>query len=152
MFVSEDGTVTGSIQVDKLDEIKAKTPEAKAQLDALKRDRDAGQAEVAAHAERVAEIHRRQNPELRTDEERAETKKAELESSQRQEREAQRLDAERQKAEQQQAGAASSDDAELQRLRGEAEAAGVTVDNRWGADRLRSETDQAKAAKSQKKG
>jgi outer membrane murein-binding lipoprotein Lpp len=130
MFVSEDGTITGSIQVDKLDEIKAKTPEAKAQLDALKRDRDAGQAEVAAHAERVAEIHRRQHPELRTDEERAEAEKAE---------------------QQRQSGTSSSDDAELDRLRGEAEAAGVTVDKRWAADRLRQETEQAKAAKSQQK-
>jgi sRNA-binding protein len=36
MFVSEDGTVTGSVDVSKLDEIDPKTDEAKAQIAALK--------------------------------------------------------------------------------------------------------------------
>lgn len=43
MEISEDGTVTGSIDVSKLDEIKPKTDEAKAQLDALKAEAQAGQ-------------------------------------------------------------------------------------------------------------
>ena len=153
MFVSEDGTVTGSVDVSKLDEVEPKTDEAKAQIEQLKGEVQAGQAQADRDAERLAELSRRQNPQLRTDEERAEAEKAGLESSQRQQAEADRLAAERQKAEaQRQSGTASSDEAELERLQGEAEAAGVTVDKRWGADRLRQETDQAKAAKSQKKG
>jgi hypothetical protein len=101
MFVSEDGYVTGSIDVSKLDEIEPKSDEAKAQHAALKAERDAGQKQAAADAERVAEVSRRQNPQLRTDEERAEAEKAGLESSQRQQREAERQAAEQQKAEQQ---------------------------------------------------
>jgi uncharacterized glyoxalase superfamily metalloenzyme YdcJ len=100
MFVSEDGTVTGSIDVARLDEIEAKTPEAKAQLEALKRERDAGREQVARDEERLADLHRRQNPQLRTDDERAEAEKAGLESSRRQQAEAERQAAERQKAEQ----------------------------------------------------
>src|SRR6188472_1021108 len=38
MFISEDGTVTGSINVEKLKAVKAKSPEAKAQLKALRGD------------------------------------------------------------------------------------------------------------------
>jgi hypothetical protein len=55
MFVSEDGTVTGSIDVSKLDEIEAKTDEAKAQIAALKAEAQAGQEQADADAERVAE-------------------------------------------------------------------------------------------------
>jgi multidrug efflux pump subunit AcrA (membrane-fusion protein) len=101
MFISEDGTVTGSIDVSKLDEIEPKSDEARAQHAALKAERDAGQEQAARDAERLAELSRRQNPQLRTDEERAEAEKAGLESSQRQQREAERLAAEQQKAEQQ---------------------------------------------------
>jgi hypothetical protein len=36
MFISEDGTVTGSINVEKLKAVKAKSPEAKAQLKSLR--------------------------------------------------------------------------------------------------------------------
>lgn len=64
MFVSEDGTVTGSIDVSKLDEIKAKTDEAKAQIKALKAERDAGQAQADADADRVAAVHEAQNAPL----------------------------------------------------------------------------------------
>jgi hypothetical protein len=42
MEVSEDGTITGSIDVSKLDEIDPKTDEAKAQLAALKAEAQAG--------------------------------------------------------------------------------------------------------------
>jgi len=64
MFVSEDGTVTGSIDVSKLDEIEPKSDEAKAQLEALKAERDAGQKLAAADAERVAELHEAQAAQL----------------------------------------------------------------------------------------
>jgi hypothetical protein len=47
MEVSEDGTVTGSIDMSKLDQIKPKTDEAKAQIDALKAEAQAGQEPVA---------------------------------------------------------------------------------------------------------
>ena len=43
MHVSEDGTVVGSIDVSKLDEIEPKTDEAKAQLEALKAEVASGQ-------------------------------------------------------------------------------------------------------------
>jgi hypothetical protein len=64
MFVSEDGTVTGSIDVSKLDEIEPKSDEAKAQHAALKAERDAGQKLAAADAERVAEVHEAQAAQL----------------------------------------------------------------------------------------
>src|SRR5829696_423631 len=138
MLVSEDGTVTGSVDVSKLDEVEPKTDEAKAQLDQLKADLHAGREQLARDEERLAELSRRQNPQLRTADQRSEVENAGRESSQRQQQESDRLAAERQKAEQ-------------QRLQAEAEAAGVTVDKRWGADRLRQETEQAKASKSQQK-
>ena len=53
-IVSEDGTVTGSIDVSQLDEIDPKSDEAKAQLDALKAERDAGQEQANADAEAKA--------------------------------------------------------------------------------------------------
>ncbi|HEY3142148.1 MAG TPA: hypothetical protein VGJ86_13515 [Acidimicrobiales bacterium] len=64
MFVSEDGTVTGSIDVSKLDEVEAKTDEAKAQIEALKAERDAGQKLADADADRVAEVHAAQAAQL----------------------------------------------------------------------------------------
>ena len=54
MFVSEDGYVTGSIDVSRLDEIEPKTDEARAQLEQLKAERDAGQRQADADAERLA--------------------------------------------------------------------------------------------------
>lgn len=51
MFESEDGTLTGSINVSQLKAVKPKTDEAKAQLEALKRDLgldDAHEAEPEA--------------------------------------------------------------------------------------------------------
>src|SRR5215217_2777772 len=59
-IVSEDGTVTGSIDVSQLDEIEPKSDEAKAQLDALKAERDAGQEQAAKDAEVKAEQERAQ--------------------------------------------------------------------------------------------
>jgi hypothetical protein len=64
MFVSEDGYITGSVDVSKLDEHKPKSDEAKAQLKALKAERDAGQKQVAADEERVAELHAAQAAQL----------------------------------------------------------------------------------------
>jgi len=55
MFVSKDGTVTGSIDVSKLDEIKPKTDEARAQIDALKAEVKSGQEQSARDAQRLAE-------------------------------------------------------------------------------------------------
>jgi hypothetical protein len=76
MFVSEDGVPYGSIDVSKLDEIKAKTDEAKAQLAALKAERDAGQKLAAADAERVAEVHEAQAAQLTGEPDKAEAPKA----------------------------------------------------------------------------
>jgi hypothetical protein len=101
MFVSEDGYVSGSIQVDKLDEIEAKSPEAKARLELLKAERDAGREQVAQDEERLAAAVYRQSPWLRTAEERAEAENKGLESSKRQRAEADQRAAERQRAEQQ---------------------------------------------------
>ena len=65
MFISEDGTVTGSIDVSKLDELEPKSDEAKAQIEALKAERDAGQKLAAADADRVAAVHEAQAAQLR---------------------------------------------------------------------------------------
>jgi uncharacterized membrane protein YqiK len=54
MEVSEDGTVTGSIDRAKLDEVEPKTDEAKAQLEQLKGEAQAAQEQADADAERVA--------------------------------------------------------------------------------------------------
>lgn len=147
MFISEDGTITGSIDVSRLDEVEPKSDEARAQLDALKAERDAVAEQSARDAERAAELSRRQNPSLRSDEERAKAEDAGRQASQRQQQEADRLKAE-EASRQTEAGAG---DAEVRRLQGEAEAAGVTVDKRWGADRLRQEIASAQAAKSGKR-
>src|SRR5215207_292919 len=125
MFVSEDGTVTGSIDVSKLDEVEPKTDEAKAQLEQLKGEAKAAQEQAARDAERVAEQSAAQDAQLR--------------GSPASDDASQQSDADAKQAE------------ETQRLQAEAEAAGVTVDKRWGPDRLRQETEQAKAAKSQQK-
>jgi len=61
MFVSEDGYVNGSIDNAKLDEVDAKTPEAKARLEQLKAERDAANAQADADAARLAELHEKQS-------------------------------------------------------------------------------------------
>jgi hypothetical protein len=76
MFVSEDGYITGSIDMSKLDEIEPKSDEAKAQHAALKAERDAGQKQAAADAERVAEVHEAQAAQLTGEDKEAEDKAA----------------------------------------------------------------------------
>jgi hypothetical protein len=115
MFISEDGTVTGSIDRSKLDEVEAKTDEAKAQIEALKAEAQAGQEQAARDAERLAEQSRRQHEQLHAGD--------------------------------QQSQADQGQDAEVAQLQADAEKAGVTVDKRWGADRLRQEIASAQQAK-----
>jgi sRNA-binding protein len=111
MEVSEDGTVTGSIDVSKLDEIEPKTDEAKAQLDALKAEVQAGQEPAA--------------------EDDAEDSDAEVTPESAPQPDEQPVE--------------PQDDSDLEQLRAEAEALGVKVDKRWGADRLRAEIAAARA-------
>jgi hypothetical protein len=127
MFVSEDGTVTGSVDVSKLGEVEPKTDEAKAQLEVLKAEAQASQEQATRDAERLAEQARAQDAQLR-----GEGQKSQAEQKQ---------DAERQQRE-----AEEKQPGETEGLQREAEAAGVTVDKRWGADRLRQEIEQAKAS------
>src|SRR5215218_9717957 len=61
-IVSEDGTVTGSVDVNQLDEIEPKTDEAKAQIDALKAEVAQGQEQTQADAARLAEQAAAQSP------------------------------------------------------------------------------------------
>lgn len=110
MFISEDGTVTGSINVEKLKAVKAKTPEAKAQLQALRGDLEPLEA-----------------PEVETIDETPDR--------------VDHNDAPDQPAQ----GEPDTDD--LDALRGEAEAAGVKVDRRWGAERLHEEIASASSNK-----
>jgi hypothetical protein len=63
MIESEDGTVTGSIDVARLSEIKPKTDEARAQLDVLKAEAQAGQEQAVADAEKLAEQEKAQSVE-----------------------------------------------------------------------------------------
>jgi hypothetical protein len=53
--ISEDGTVTGSIDSAGLDDVEPKTDEAKAQLDTLKAQRDEGQQQAAEDAEQASQ-------------------------------------------------------------------------------------------------
>ena len=147
MFVSEEGTITGSVDVSKLDEVNPQSDEAKAQLDALKRDARLGQEQSARDAERLAEVSRAQGPTSQTQEEAAERA-----------REAQQGDRSGDQSDGGQRTEADSDDAEdgsedqsedVEALRAEAEQYGVAVDRRWGATRLRSEIDTAKAEQGQ---
>src|SRR5215216_3829222 len=61
-IVSEDGTVTGSVDVNQLDEIEPKTDEARAQIDALKAEVAQGQEQTQADAERLNEQQVEANP------------------------------------------------------------------------------------------
>jgi multidrug resistance efflux pump len=61
MFVSEDGYVTGSVDVSKLDEIEPKSDEAKARLEQLKAEAKASQEGADADAERLAKLHEAQS-------------------------------------------------------------------------------------------
>jgi hypothetical protein len=144
MFVSKDGTVTGSIDVSRLDEITPKTDEARAQIDALKAEVQGGQEQAARYAEWQAEQTRGQNPNIVDDDERERSEREQQQDAERQQRE----------ADAKQGDVKQGDDAkqaeETQRLQAEAEAAGVTVDKRWGPDRLRQEIEQAKASPTRK--
>src|SRR6188768_1409833 len=102
MFISEDGTVTGSINVEKLKAVKAKSPEANAQLKALRGELEPLEApEVETIDETPDRVDQDDEPDtLEQDEPDTDT---------------------------------------LDTLRGEAEAVGVKVDRRWGADRLHEE-------------
>jgi hypothetical protein len=128
MFVNEDGYVTGSIDVAKLDEIEPKSDEAKAQHAALKAERDLGREQVARDAERLAEQARRQHEQLHAGDQLVQSE--------------QKQDAQRQQPE-----AEQDQSVEVKQLQAEAEKAGVTVDKRWGADRLRQELASAQSAK-----
>ena len=102
MFISEDGTVTGSINVEKLKAVKAKSPEAKAQLKSLRGELEPLEApEVETIDETPDRVDQDDAPDT-------------LEQD-------------------------DSDTDDLDTLRAEAEAAGVKVDRRWGADRLHEE-------------
>jgi sRNA-binding protein len=81
MFVSKDGTVTGSVDVSQLDQIEPKTDEAKAQLDALKAEAQAGQEQAARDAERMAEQAETQAAQLREDDDETEARELEPEES-----------------------------------------------------------------------
>jgi hypothetical protein len=137
MFISEDGTVTGSVDVNRLGEVQPKTDEAKAQHEALTRDLEAGAKQAEADASRASQGERAVgiNSTGRADDD---SDGGDGSSGGRSQAE-QKADAEKQEAAQ-----PAGDDAELDRLRGDAERAGVKVDQRWGADRLRQETQKAK--------
>lgn len=80
MDVSEDGTVTGSVDVSKLDEIDPKTDEAKAQLEALK-------ANAAVTEEQDKEAEKAAKEAEKADEKEAkEAEKAAAESSKEQQK------------------------------------------------------------------
>ena len=106
MFISEDGTVTGSINVEKLKAVKAKTAEAKAELKALRGDLEPLEApEVETIDETPDRVDQNDAPDTIEQDE--------------------------------------TDNDDLDALRAEAEAAGVKVDKRWGAQRLQDETASA---------
>lgn len=148
MFVSEDGTITGSINRALLDQVEPKTPEAKAQLDALRRDIQLGEEQAAADAQRLADAAVAQSPwlaEAPVDQRDAQGKSTGANEPAGLNRVVYTEQASTSES-------SSTDDAELERLRADAEKAGVTVDKRWGADRIRSEIEQANAAKAAKSG
>ena len=142
MFISEDGTVTGSVDVSKLDQLNPKSDEAKAQVEALKRDVRLGQEQTARDAERLAAQHQAQNAVLLKRSAFSDASDDDSDES----RAEQQKDAERQQAEHDKR-AEQEQSAEVTQLQAEAEKAGVTVDKRWGADRLRQEIASAQSAK-----
>jgi hypothetical protein len=152
MFVSEDGTVTGSIDHSKLPEVEPKTDEAKAQVQALLDERAAGEAVVAAEQARLAAAADAQNPALSLDYQ-IEQQQARLDElkARREQVGDDGKPAARTTQAAPQPDAGDGSDAELEQLRKQATDAGVTVDNRWGADRLRQETAAAQAASSSRK-
>ena len=142
MFVSEDGTVTGSVDVSRLGSVEPKGDEAKAQHEALMRDLRAGQEQAERDAERASQGERALgiNSTGRDDsdaEARAEARAA-------QQRDAERQQAEADRRTQQQG------DVEVKQLQAQAERAGVAVDKRWGADRLRQEIASSQAGSGKK--
>lgn len=62
MIVSEDGTVTGSIDHAALAQVEPKTDEARAQIEQLRAEQLAGAAQADAEAARLAAIHAAQSP------------------------------------------------------------------------------------------
>jgi hypothetical protein len=120
MFESEEGYLTGSIDVSKLDSHKPKSDEAKAQLEALKAENQAGRDALARQAEATAVAYPDQD-EPAPDNRDVQGKSVPADDS--------------------------SDDTDLDGLRSEAEAAGVKVDRRWGEDRLRDELAAASKGK-----
>lgn len=144
MFVSEDGYVSGSIDNSKLDEVEAKSPEAKARLAQLKAERDAANAQADADADRLAKLHEAQSIQGQVRETVTTQARAVVvtpEGVQLSDPNAATPAAD------QKADASAKPDADVAKLQAEAEAAGVAVDKRWGADRLRQEIDAAKARK-----
>jgi hypothetical protein len=153
MFVSEDGTVTGSIDHSKLPEVEPKTDEAKAQVQTLLDERAAGEAVVAAEQARLAAAADAQNPALSLDYqiEQQQARLDELKARREQVGDDGKPTARTTQAAPQPEGGGDGSDAELEQLRKQAADAGVTVDNRWGADRLRAEITAAQSASSSRK-
>jgi hypothetical protein len=155
MFVSEDGTVTGSIDHSKLPDVEPKTDEAKAQVQTLLDERAAGEAVVAAEQARLAAAADAQNPALSLDYqiEQQQARLDELKARREQVDDDGKPAARTTQAAPQatQSADAGGSDAELDQLRKQAAEAGVTVDNRWGADRLRQETAAAQSAAASRK-
>jgi len=116
MHVSEDGSVVGSIDRSRLGEIDATSDEAKAQVIALQSEAEAG----AAEQERLAS--ERQPEEVEQETTTTVVGEDVVEAVE---------------------GSTGDSDDDLDQLRAEAEAAGVKVDKRWGADRLRTEIEKA---------
>lgn len=116
MHVNDDGTVAGSIDRAALEDVEPKTDEARAQLDALKAEAKAGEdANAALAAFRNPEEAESAEATTEVPEETVEAVEAE-----------------------------DPGEENLDQLRADAEAAGVQVDGRWGAQRLRDETAAAK--------
>src|SRR5215207_2024053 len=132
MIESEDGTVTGSIDVSRLGEVEPKTDEARAQLDALKGEAQAGQDQANADAQKLAEQFAAQNPQADVPPD---------------DRDAQGVPVDDGSNDQSDGSNDQADEPESEdrdQLRAEAEELGVQVDRRWGVDRLRQEIDTAR--------
>lgn len=154
MIESEDGTVTGSIDRARLEQIEPKTPEAQEQVDALLAAHRAGEEQVVVDAQRLAEAAAATNPAAAQPA--PDTRDAQGIETQPRPRfgadqapwaasdaEAASESAPLPEAEQSADPAAQAESADVEQLRAEAEALGVRVDRRWGAERLRAEIEQA---------